>query len=132
MIPRPLLNAEALTRADDEMAFSCTCNGDPCPMCGVAEASPYCSLHNGDYLKRELDDRNEAAKVEEIETRAGELLDEMEIDELLEERSFDDLMGYLAEEYPESLREWIDDHVEVGLEGPKGDQVPAVKNVRGL
>lgn len=132
MIPRPLLNAEALTRPDDDAAFTCTCNGDPCPLCGVAEASPYCDIHNGEYLMRAIEERNEAAKVEEIEARAGELLDEMELDDLLGERSFDDLMGYLAEEYPESLREWIDDHVEVGMSGPKGDQVPEITNVRGL
>jgi hypothetical protein len=130
--PRPLLNAEALTRPDDDAAFTCTCNGDPCPLCGVAEASPYCSLHNGDYLKRELDERTEVTTAEEIEARAGELLDEMDLDDLLEERSFDDLMQFIAEGYPEALREWIDGHVEVGMSGPKGDRVPAVKNVRGL
>ncbi|MGI5865636.1 MAG: hypothetical protein ACOX6T_26740 [Myxococcales bacterium] len=133
MIPRPLLNAEALTRADDEMAFSCTCNGDPCPLCGVAEASPYCSLHNGEYLMRAIEERTGEVKDEEIEARASELLDEMELDDLLADRSFNDLMGYLTREYPESLREWINEHVEVGMEKlGQNDFSPYIREVRGL
>ena len=101
---RPLLHAEAL-EGDEH----CTCSSStPCPMCGTLEASPYCEIHNGEYLAKRLAEDREPTD-EEMDKAVAE----MDLEYLLDDREPEDVLAHIRTTDRAAVLDWIED--EVGL-----------------
>lgn len=97
MLNRVLLHAEALEGGEH---CSCTATA-PCPMCGAVEASPYCEIHNGEYLAKRL----EPPELDEEE--------DIDLATLLDEREPCDVLEHVKNTDRAAVLDWLED--EVGL-----------------
>lgn len=95
---RVLLHAEAL---EGDEHCSCTATA-PCPMCGAVEASPYCEIHNGEYLAKRLDPPP-------TDEQIAEALAEKSIGELLDDREPCDVLEHIKNDDKNVVLDWLQD-----------------------
>lgn len=106
---RPLLNHRALEGEFFAEGAHCTCSSaEVCPLCGAAEASPYCTIHNGDALARALEERHEPTD-EMIKDAASELLADMPLSDKLEGVESGDLLDFVEKNDSTDIIDWLDE-----------------------
>jgi len=106
---RPLLNHQALESRVIAEGCHCTCSSpEVCPLCGAAEASPHCTIHNGDELARALEERHEPSD-EMIKDAASELLNEMPLSDKLEGVESGALLDFIEKNDSCAITDWLDE-----------------------